>query len=102
MGMDQWSPEKQAEMKKTMGLSYFGQLIASLVMFYVLARFTGGMGKLTVSGGLMVAFWTWLGFVVPLSLGSVLWGGKKILFWLQTGSMLITLLAAGAIIGAFK
>lgn len=26
------------------------------------------------SAGSMVGFWNWLGFVVPLTLGSVLWG----------------------------
>ena len=33
MGMDQWSPEKQAEMKKAMTMTYVWQFIASLVMF---------------------------------------------------------------------
>ncbi len=33
MGMDQWTPEKQQQMKKSMGLSYFLQFVASFIMF---------------------------------------------------------------------
>ena len=39
MGMDKWSKEKQDAMKKTMGVSYLGQFIASLIMFYVVAGY---------------------------------------------------------------
>lgn len=102
MGMDKWSAEKQAEMKKKMGMSYALQFIASLVMFYVLARFMSGMAAMTVNGGLMVAFWVWIGFVVPLKLGETIWGGKATMFWLGIGHMFVTLMAAGAIIGGME
>jgi hypothetical protein len=49
-----------------------------------------------------VAFWVWLGFVVPLAFGNALWGGKKTLFWLEIGNMFITLLIAGAIISGWQ
>ncbi len=99
-GMDQWSPEKRAEMKKSMGMTYLVQFIASLVTFYILARFMDDLGQMSVSGGLTVALLAWIGFVVPIKLGDALWGGKMPMFWLGIGNMLITLLAAGAIIGA--
>jgi len=102
MGMDQWTPERQAAEKKKMGKLYATQLIASLVMFYVLAAFmdkTSGMG---ISGGISTALWAWIGFVVPVQLGSAIWGGKMTLFWLGAGNMLLTLLAAGAILGAWS
>lgn len=102
MGMDKMTPEQQAEMKKTMGMSYFLQFVASLVMFYVLAMFMGRLGQLTINSGVQVAFWTWLGFVVPVQLGNAIWGGKMTLFWISIGNMLATLLAAGVIIGAWK
>ena len=102
MGMDQWSPEKQAEMKKSMMLTYVWQFIASLVMFYVLARIMALVGWVGAVGGLHAAFWLWIGFIVPLALGNALWGGKMKLFWLSIGNTLLTLLAAGLIIGAWK
>ncbi len=101
-GMDKWSPEKQAAEKKKMGMSYALQFVASLVMFYVLAGIIVGFGKTTVTGGMMSAFVMWGGFVVPLKLGESIWGGKMSLFWLGIFHMLLTLLAAGAIIGAWK
>lgn len=102
MGMDSWSKEKQAAMKKKMGISYFGQFVASLVMFYVLAGLMAGFYHTTVNGGLLTAFIAWIGFVVPVKLGDAIWGGNAKLFWLGVGNMLVTLLAAGAIIGVWK
>lgn len=102
MGMDTWSAERQAEEKKKMGKLYATQFVASLVMFYVLASFVDTTGSIGVSGGISIALWTWLGFVVPTQLGSAIWGGNMQLFWLGAGNMLVTLLAAGAIIGAWS
>ena len=102
MGMDTLTPEKQAEMKKSMTMSYVWQFIASLVMFFVLAWYITTSEHTGVYGGVANAFGLWLGFVVPLSLGNALWGGKMTIFWLTIGNMLITLLVAGAIIGAWR
>lgn len=99
MGMNSWTPEEQAAMKQKMMVSYVAQFVASLVMFFVLAKLIGDLGELTVAGGMIVALWIWIGFVVPVKLGDLIWGGKKVLFWLGIGNMLITLVATGAIIG---
>ncbi len=101
-GMDTWSKEKQAEMKKKMGMSYLAQFIASFVMFYVLAGLIVGFGKTSLIGGMLTGFIVWFGFVVPLALGEAIWGGKKSLFFLSIGHMLVNLLVAGAIIGAWS
>src|SRR5260221_9354740 len=97
-GFDKLSKEKQNEMKKSMGLSYFGQFVASLVMFYVLAGLIVGFSKTTLNGGMMTAFIVWVGFVVPLALGEAIWGGKAKLFRLNIRHMLLTLLVSGSII----
>ena len=102
MGMDGWSQEKKDAMKKAMAITYVWQFIASLVMFYVLAWMIVGLNRLSIKGGVHVALLEWIGFVVPLSLGQALWGGKIKLFWLSIGNMLITLVVAGVIIGAWK
>ena len=102
MGMDQWSPEKKAAMKKKMGPSYALQFVASCVMFYVLAGLIEGFGHTSLGGGAMTGLVMWIGFVVPIKLGDAVWGGKISLFWLSIGNMLATLLAAGAIIGAWR
>ena len=102
MGMDKWTPEEQTKMKKTMMTAYVLQFIGSLVMFFVLAWYIVTSVHTGVYGGVANAFGLWLGFVVPLALGNVLWGGEMTLFWLNIGNMFFTLLAAGAIIGAWR
>jgi hypothetical protein len=116
MGMDKWSPEKQAAMKKTMGMSFVLQFVASLAMFIGLALMLA-LGRTiaefaSFSGaesdfvgwrvGLTSGFFIWLSFVVPVKLGEAIWGGSWTLFWLGIGNMFVTLLVAGAIIGAWR
>jgi hypothetical protein len=102
MGMDQWSPERQEAEKKKMGWAYFGQFIASVVMFFVLDWYIITSLHAGVHGGVANAFGLWLGFVVPLSFGNAIWGGKFKLFWLNIGNMFVTLLVAGAILGGWR
>jgi hypothetical protein len=102
MGMDKWSPEEQEKMKKSMVRSYILQFIASLVMFFILSWYITTGVRFGLVGGLANAFALWLGFVVPLSLSNAIWGGKMILFWINIGGMLITLLTAGVIIGVWR
>ncbi len=99
--MDKWSPEKQAEMKKSMMVSYVGQFIASLVSFYALAWLVSALGYTTVMGGVAVAMLIFIGFMVPHKLGDALWGGKAVLFWLGVGSSFFIMLAGGAILGGW-
>ncbi len=102
IGMDQWSKERQEAQKKKMGVTYFVQFVASMVMFYALARFMHASDGLDINGGINVALWTWVGFVAPVKLGDAIWGGKMVMFWLGAGNMLLTLLAAGVILGAWQ
>jgi hypothetical protein len=101
-GMDKWTPEQRAEATKAMMNSYLIQVVASLLMFYVLAHFISGMDAMTTTGGMTAAFWIWLGFVVPVKIGDAIWGGSWKLSTLTAGNMLVTLLAAGAILGSWK
>jgi hypothetical protein len=101
-GMDKLPPDQRAAMKKSAGLKYLWQFIASLVMFFVLDWYIVTSIHMGIMGGVTNAFGLWLGFVVPLAFGNALWGGKMALFWLSVGNMLITLLAAGAIMGAMR
>ena len=101
MGMNDWSQEKKDAEKKRMGKAYTAQFVASLIMFFVLGVFMNKLGLMSVTGGIKVALMGWLGFVVPVKLGDAIWGGKMSLFWLGIGNMLVTLVAAGAILGAW-
>lgn len=99
MGWANHTPAQRKEMQRDMMWKYLWQFIASILMFYVLARFMNATDELSVAGGMVVAVWAWLGFVVPMKFGDTLWGGKKIIFWLGIFNSLITFLVGAAILG---
>ncbi len=101
MGMDTMDEAKRAEMRKGMMGMYITQFVASLVTMFVLAVLIGSLGMVTVMGGVTVALWVWVGFIVPVQLGNAIWGGKMILFWLGAFAQLVTMLVAGAIMGSW-
>ena len=82
--------------KKGMGKSYFLMFIGSLVMAYVLAFYTFVVGSFLKRSGFLVGleggFWSWLGFIAPVTLGSVLWEGKSWKLWFIGNSYYLVLL----------
>lgn len=104
MGWGPMTPEKMKEMQKKARPAYAITFVASLVMAYVLAHtyvfassYTNTVGLV---GGLMAGFWSWLGFIMPVTLGSVLWDGKPWKLWfINAGYWLVLLLVMGAVIG---
>jgi hypothetical protein len=101
-GWDKRTKAERVAMMKGMVWNYIFQFIASVVMFYVLGVLMYVMGVTGAVNGLAVGLLLWIGFVVPLAFGNTLWGGKPAIFWLSIGNMLLTLLAAGAIVGAWR
>ena len=104
MGWGDRTKEQIQEMQKKAMPGYIVSFVGSLVMAYVLAHvytyasvYTQTFG---VTGGLMAAFWSWLGFVAPVTLGAVLWESKPLNLWyINGGYYLVLLLAMGAIVG---
>lgn len=93
--------------KKGMWKSYVLALVGSLVMAYVLQHsLVFANTYLNVSGlwaGLQGGFWMWLGFVAPVTLGTVLWEGKSWKLWTLLNSYhLIQLLIFGAVLTLWK
>lgn len=68
--------------KKGMGKLYFIGFIGTLVMAFVLAHFVQYVGAESFNDAMMLAFWIWLGFFVPVMIGSVLWENKSVKFYL--------------------
>ena len=92
--------------KTNMNIGYALAFLGSLLMAYVLEHsivFAGAY--LDVSGlfaGMMGGFWSWLGFIAPVTLGSVLWEGKPRKLWiLMNGYYLISLLLMGSILAVW-
>ena len=91
---------------KSMNQLYAMAFVGSLVMSYVLAHaLVFASSYLNVSGtqaGLMAGFWNWLGFIAPVTLGSVLWEGKPWKLWVLNNSyQLLTLLLMGVILATW-
>jgi len=91
IGLMGWTEEQVARMKaQGMARSYVLNFIATLVMSWVLAYFVLIIGAVSLTSGAGVGLMIWLGFVVTIMLGSVLWEGRKtelyvlnILYWLM-------------------
>ena len=91
--------DMQKAQKEGMAGHMFIGFLATLVMVYVLDRFVNLTGAATVPQGLMLGFWLWLGFMMPLALGPVLWERKDVkLFFLNGAYWLVTVLVAAAIL----
>lgn len=82
-------------------------MLANIVCAYVLAMFIyvtesyyNNLGN--VFGGMGVAFWAWLGFLVTSSSMDVIWMGKSTKLWLfEVVASLVSFVAMGAILAAW-
>jgi hypothetical protein len=99
--------ESMAGAKVNIGKLYAIQALASLVMAFVLAHalvfaatYTESRG---IAAGLMVGFWNWLGFVAPVTLGSVLWEQKSWKLWaLNNAHYVVSLCIMGVILALWQ
>lgn len=102
-----FTPDKMSEaQKKGMAKNYAIMALGALVMSFVLAHSIVLAGTYLnvggISAGLQGGFWSWLGFIVPVSLGTVLWDGKPWKLWfINAGYYLVGLLAIGVILGVW-
>lgn len=105
MNMMGYTPESMRAMKLSPAAAMGIQAVLALLMMYVLAHgiifgiaFTGIGG---IEGGVMGAFWYWLGFVVPLTAAPFLFENKTWKLWaFNAAYYFVTLMVGGAIIGA--
>ena len=93
---------KMSDMKMK-GYEYPVQFISALIQVYVLAHFLAYAGAISWIGGMTGGFWAWLGFVATTSISGFLWERRSFpSYLLSNGYMLLVLLVAGAIIGAWR
>lgn len=101
MGFTKESMEKAKKgMGKTYALSYLFTLLMAYVLFHIMVFSENFFHYSKVTTGLTSAFWVWLGFVMPVQVTDVLFGGKVWkLFAINTGFQLASLLAMGITLG---
>lgn len=91
------------QMKKGAGKAYAGSFIAALVMAYVLAHFVDFAGAASAREGMQAGFWVWLGFVATTGLSGMLFEQRpKMLYLINTGYYLVTLLIVGALLAVWQ
>ncbi len=82
-------------------------LVANFVSAYVLAMFIYTTASYydnvgNIVGGVGIAFWAWLGFLVTSTSMDVIWMGKSKNLWLfEAASSLVSFLAMGAVLASW-
>lgn len=91
--------DMQKDMKMSMGVTYGLAFVGALLMAYVLANIINFGGVTMAYQGAAAGFWSWLGFVVPVSLSGVLFEQKPWKWFMITASYyLVVLLINGALL----
>ena len=95
----------EADMKKGdgMGMMYGLTALGSLVEAYVLAHFVSYAGATTLALGAVTGFWIWLGFILPVFLGLVLFEGRSMkLFGINVSYHLVNVMIMGMILASWR
>lgn len=94
--------EKLSDMLPQMAWNLLSNLVTAgvLAIIYSLtasSSYISGFGK---CGGVVLAIWLWLGFLVTSSSIEVIWMGRNVKLWLfECVSSLVVMISMGAIIG---
>ena len=103
-----WSDEQSAaKMKESQAMNYaltaLGSLLLSFVLSHNLIFASAFLGSSGIPAGLMTGFWNWIGFVAPVTLGSVLWDGKPWMLWIINNAYwLAMMLLMGVVLALWK
>ena len=94
---------KKQHKDSNMWLRFLVYFIGQFIMAFVLAHFIIFTNSMNYVEGLTTAFWLWLGFIAPITIGGVLWEKKSIkLFALNNAYNLIALGLMSVILLAWK
>lgn len=95
--------EKLSDMVPQMLKNLLANIVCAyiLAMFiYVTASYYNNIGN--IIGGMGIAFWVWLGFIVTSTSMDVIWMGKSKKLWVfEIVASLVSFLAMGAIIAGW-
>lgn len=102
-GFDKLSKAEQEKLMSEMGPIYAGQLFVTIISAFVLAHF---IVELPDVAYWQIAFWLWLGFVMPSQVSAVLFSNTPQHFKLQqiaimSGEALVRLVLAAWVISLF-
>lgn len=98
MEVESYSKEQLQKMQKEMAPFYGLQLFLTLFTTFSFANLVKFIPALSIYH---VAFWIWLGFIVPLQIGSVIWANTKRKYWLKQISIMVSFQLVAILIAAF-
>lgn len=92
----------QKAKQKGMASTYLIAFIGVLVTSYVMAHIVDYVNATTFVEGGKAGFWLWLGFIVPVLLGSILWENKPVkLYGINVAHYLFSLIVMGGILAVW-
>jgi len=102
-GFDKLSAKKQKEMQSQMAVPYLGQLIVTFLTAWALAYFMDVLPELSIW---TLAFYIWIGFMLPTQYGTIAFGGAPegkatVKFLVATAGSLATVLAGVWVLSLF-
>ena len=98
MEVSHYSKEELQKMQKTMMPFYGLQFVLTIWTTFHLYRLASIVPDLSIYG---LATWIWLAFIVPIQIGSVIWGSTKRKFWLKQIGIMASYQLVGIIIAAW-
>lgn len=103
LGIDFTKKPGGAAMAKSMLFMIAGAFLMAYVFYHGLIFGNAYLGTTGISAGLQAAFYYWLGFIVPVTWGVVIWENKPWkLFFINAGYYLVALGVMGIILMSFK
>lgn len=86
-----------------MATVFIGSVVMSFVLLHSIVFGNAYLKISGLAGGLMGGFWSWLGFVAPVTLANVVYERRPWKLWVLDNSFwLISLLAMGAILSVWQ
>ena len=102
-----WSYEHMQHMMnkdalKSYGIMFVGLLFMSWILAHTILFASVYLSWYGATSGAIIGALNWLGFVAPVTIGSVLWEGKSWKLWaLNAGYYLVVIVVIGTILGAW-
>ena len=93
---------KSKEVRMSYAIMALGALLMSFMLAHAVIFASTYMQVSGVISGMLVGLMIWLGFVVPVSVGTVLWERKPWMLWIINASYyLVILVINGALLAAW-
>ena len=94
--------EARAAMKEGALWATIVSFVGALVMAFVLRHAVASAGATSIALGMVVGFWSWLGFIAVVMVNAVMYERRPWpLFFVNAGFYLVALLIAGAILAVY-